>query len=146
MNVMKYIKKWKLFVGAFVWVFATSCQNDDFFDPVPYVPVDIVINLTNQEFAPLRLDKGHVDILGGSRGIIIYRETANSYKAFDKHSPYRSQEICAIVDVHPSGFYITEACEGLSFDFNGNPLDGAPFILRQYVTRLDGDFLYITNE
>ena len=34
-----------------------------FFDPVPYVPVDITINLTNQEYAPLRFDKGHVAIL-----------------------------------------------------------------------------------
>lgn len=143
---MKYIIKWQAFIWIVGLIFTASCQNDEFYDPIPYVPVDIEINLTNQQFAPLRLDGGHVDILGGSRGIIIYRENATTYKAFDKHSPHRSDEICAIVDVHPSGLYMTEACNGLSFDFNGNPLDGAPFYLRQYVTRLEGNFLHITNE
>ena len=138
--------KWKAFLWMMGLIFIASCQNDDFYDQIPYVLVDIEINLNNQEFAPLRLDKGHVDILGGSRGIIIYRENAITYKAFEKHSPHRSTEICAIVDVHPSGLFMTEACEGFSFDFNGNPLGGSPFPLRQYVTRLDGNFLYITNE
>jgi len=143
---MKYLKNWKSFVWMLGVLLVTSCQNDDIFDPVPYVLVDITINLNNQQFAPLRLDKGHVDILGGSRGIIIYREDATRYKAFDKHSPHRSEEICAIVDVHPSGLFMAESCDGLSFDFNGTPLDGAPFYLRQYATRLEGNFLHITNQ
>lgn len=143
---MKHRIKFQAIVCIVMFLCIAGCQNDEFYDPVPYVLVDVTINLNNQQFAPLRLNKGHVNILGGSRGIIIYRESASSYKAFERHSPHRSLEICAIVDVHPSDLYMTEACDGLSFDFNGNPLDGAPYQLRQYNTQLAGDFLYISSQ
>ncbi len=122
----------------------TSCENDLLYDPIPYVLVDETINLTNQEYLPLRQDGGHVEILGGYKGILIYRENATTYRAFEKASPHRFEEVCAEIFVDPSGFFIKEGCDNTVYDFQGNPAGGvSPLPLRQYGTQLDGNFLYI---
>ncbi|WPP51039.1 hypothetical protein [Catalinimonas niigatensis] len=124
-----------------------SCQQDGWVSPIPYVLVDITVNLNNQEFLPLRLDGGFVEILGGYKGIIIYRVNATTYRAFEKASPYRTDEVCAYMYVDPSGLFLREGCANSVYDFEGNPSGGvSQFPLRQYQTYLDGNFLNIYNE
>lgn len=124
-----------------------SCESDNWLDPIPYVLVDTTINLSNQEYLPLRVDGGHVEIQGGWKGIIIYRENATTYKAFEKASPHRTDEACAEIFVDQSGLFMREGCDNSIYNFDGNPSGGiAQFPLRQYVTQLDGNYLYITNQ
>ncbi len=140
------LKNWWGLILLEVLITVSSCENDGLYDPVPYVLVDIPLDLNRQDFAALRRDGGSVEILGGSRGIIVYRENALTYRAFDKHSPIPTDRLC-LVSVHPSGFYMQDSCEGITFDFNGNPLGGASVVpMKQYATRVEGHILYITNE
>ncbi|MEM6844711.1 MAG: hypothetical protein AAF632_21025 [Bacteroidota bacterium] len=134
-----------LFILLSCYLF-TNCENDLLYDPIPPVLVDETINLTNQEYLPLRQDGGHVEIIGGWKGILIYRENATTYRAFEKASPHRFDEVCAEIFVDPSGFFIKEGCDNTVYDFQGNPVGGvSPLPLRQYGTQLDGNFLYIFN-
>ena len=124
----------------------SACESDNWRDPIPYVAVDTVINLNNQQYQALRLDRGFVEILGGYRGIIIYRENATDYRAFEKASPHRVDEACAEVFVDLSGLFLREGCDNSIYDFEGNPSGGvAQFPLRRYNTQLDGNLLYIFN-
>lgn len=132
---------------ALAGLFASvGCQSDNFYDTIPYVLVDTTINLSNLQYEELRQDGGHVQILGGYKGIIIYREDANTYKAFEKASPYRTDEACGEIFVDQSGLFMYEGCNNSIFDFNGNPAGGVANIpLRQYGTQLDGNYLHIFN-
>lgn len=135
-------------VGVLAGVLAlVSCESDNWLDPIPYVLVDTTINLSNQEYHALQLDGGYVEIQGGWKGIIIYRENATTYKAFEKASPHRTGEACAEIFVDQSRFFMFEGCDNSIYDFDGNPSGGVAQIpLRQYATRLDRNYLYITNQ
>ncbi len=125
---------------------SSACEGEDFCDNLPYVVVDTVINLNNQQYQELRLDQGFVEILGGYRGIIIYRENALTYRAFEKASPHRVDEACAEVFVDLSGLFMREGCDQLIYDFAGTPSGGvAQCPLRRYSTQLEGSLLYIYN-
>ena len=124
----------------------SACEGDNWQDPIPYVAVDTVINLNNQQYQALRLDRGYVEILGGYRGIIIYRQNATDYRAFEKASPHRVDEACAEVVVDLSGLFMRELCDNSIYDFQGNPSGGvAQFPLRRYNAQLQGNLLYIFN-
>jgi hypothetical protein len=126
-------------------LFLSSCQQD-WISPVPYVMVDTTLNLNNQQFLPLRIDGGYVEILGGYKGIIIYRVNANTYRAFEKASPHRTNEICAYVYVDPSGLFLREGCDNSVYDFEGKPSGGiSQTPLTRYPTYLDGNYLIIDN-
>lgn len=128
-------------------VLLIRCGNDNYLDPIPYVLVDTTINLSNIEYNALRIDRGYVEIQGGWKGIIIYREDATTYKAFEKASPHRVDEACAEVIVDPDGLFMRELCDNSIFDFDGIPIGGlAQIPLRQYVTQLDGNYLHIFNQ
>ena len=125
----------------------SRCEGNNWNNVIPYAYVDTTINLTNQQYLPLQTDRGFVDILSGYRGIIIYRQNATTYKAFEKASPHRVDEACAEVFVDPSGLWMREGCDNTIYDFDGNPVDGVtPLPLRQYNTQLDGIYLHIFSE
>ena len=132
-------------VSSVIAVFS-ACEINNWQDPIPYVVVDTVINLNNQQYQALRLDRGFVELLGGYRGIIVYRENAVTYRAFEKASPHRVDEACAEISVDPSGLFMRELCDNSIYDFEGNPSGGvAQFPLRRYNTQLEGNLLYIFN-
>lgn len=125
----------------------SSCQEENWMSPIPYVIVDTTINLSNQQFLPLRINGGYVEILGGYKGILIYRHSATDYRAFEKASPHRTDEICAYVYVDPSGLFLREGCDNSVYDFNGQASGGiSQFPLQQYQTHLDGNYLHIYNQ
>ena len=141
---MKYLLF--LFLGIATTGLFSACEGDNWQDPIPYVAVDTVINLTNIQYEPLQRDRGFVEILGGYRGIIIYRATPTDYRAFEKASPHRVDQACAEVTVDVSGLFMRELCDNSIYDFLGNPSGGvAQFPLRRYNTQLEGNLLYIFN-
>ena len=113
---------------------------------VPYVTVDTVIDLDALIYESLQTDRGYVEIEGGYRGIIVYRENADTYRAFERASPHRVDEACAVVTVDKSGLFMREGCDNSIYDFQGNPSGGlAQFPLKKYSTRLEDNLLYIFN-
>ncbi len=133
-----------------ILLFFMSCSNDNnqvLQDPLPPVLIDETFNLNNQEFLNLNIIGGTVSLTDyGSRGIIIYRAAEREYRVFERHCPYRYQERCAVVDVDDSNLFMIERCNGVNYNFFGEPISGdATLPLRRYPAVLDGNFLTVQN-
>ena len=113
---------------------------------IPYVFVEIDINLNDIEFNDLRTDGGYAYILGGVRGIIIYRASEDEYRTFERNSPVNSSAACAVIDVDISSLFMVDPCHNVFFDFNGQPISGNSLPMLQYAAILDGNWLYIRND
>lgn len=114
---------------------------------IPYVFVFIELNLNAIENQTLQRDRGFVQIDGGHRGIVVYRENQNSFKALDRTCSVNPLDPCAQVEVHSSGFYLECPCCNSQFDFDGFPIAGvAERLLRPYFVFRDGNFLVIRSE
>jgi len=121
---------------------------------VPYAPVNLSINITNQQYAPLRLDNGAVTLpvqgpagLGGVKGVIVVRQSASTFLAFERNCPYRPYDACATVSLdRNSRLFMRDSCCSSQFDLRGQVTGGpAPRPLKQYSTSLQGSLLSITN-
>ncbi|SHJ41605.1 hypothetical protein SAMN02745146_3094 [Hymenobacter daecheongensis DSM 21074] len=122
---------------------STSTENDP---QIPLAAFSTPINLTNQEYVALRTNNGAAYAKGGVRGLIVVRQNASTYLAFERNCPYRATDTCARVSIDPSRLFLKDACCGSQFDLQGQPQSGpAARPLRQYSTALSGSILTITN-
>ncbi|WP_375416761.1 hypothetical protein [uncultured Hymenobacter sp.] len=133
----------------------SGCNSDNSAQPrIPYAPVNLALDLTNQQYRALRFDNGVVALpargpagTGGVRGVLIVRQNASSYLAFERNCPYRPTDECARVgfDTSPAPF-LRDSCCGSQFSLQGQVTGGpAPRALLQYSTSLSGNQLNITN-
>ncbi len=140
------------FLGkAFVFlVLGISCQSDMSDDPIPFVAFpEFIANLSAPEYQPLALNGGFKEINSiGVRGVIIYRQDALTYLAFERNCSYHPNEACATVNVHSSLLFMVDPCCNSSFSFtDGSPTGGVAWRpLRRYATSLVGTELTITSE
>ena len=137
--------RYLLFV-VFLAGIGTSCKKQDY--PIPYVAVNLTINLDLPSYQPLISPGGVAYVNGGSRGIIIYRNF-DEFVALDRHSTVNSTDPCAIVDVNPDNqFELIDTCSGAVYSImSGVALDGpAQYALQRYNTSWDGGYtVYIYN-
>lgn len=140
------ITRVKLFL-LFLIPFAFACSKDkERVDYIPDVYVSQQLNLTNQQYVALRQDRGFVYLPGGVRGIILVRQSANRYLAFERNCTYQPSDTCGRVQVDASNLFLSDPCCGSKFDFEGAVIAGpAAYPLKQYATSLSGNLLYITN-
>ena len=76
---------------------AAACgSNADVQPQIPYAPVNLSISTTQQEYATLRFDNGAVSLpakgpagSGGVKGVIVVRQSAGIFLAFERNCPYR---------------------------------------------------------
>ena len=133
----------------------TSCNSDNGAQPrIPYAPVNLALDLTNQQYRALRFDNGVVALpvqgpagTGGVKGVLVVRQNASSYLAFERDCPYQPNNACARVgfDTSPAPF-LRDSCCGSQFSLQGQVTGGpAPRALVQYSTSLSGNQLNITN-
>ena len=136
----------KIVLGAFVFLLLTlSCNKDTSY--IPYVPVNIQINLQNPDYQNIKTVGGWVYITGGSKGIIVYRADISVFKAYDRHCPYQPTDACSRVDVQDAMMTATDTCCGSKFQlFDGSVLSApATRALQSYQTSFDGNILSINN-
>ena len=145
-----------------LWLYLVSCllpglvacgsKNDD--QPlIPYAPVNMSLVLTNQEYVNLRANNGAVMVPvrgpagnGGVKGIIVVRQNASTYLAFERNCPYRPYDACATVTLDRSRLFMRDSCCNSQFDLQGQITGGpTPRPLKQYSTNLQGNILNITN-
>ena len=137
---------YKIISSLFLFLLlALSCNKDNSY--IPYVPVNIQINLQNPDYNSLKTVGGWVYITGGSKGIIVYRADVGDFKAYDRHCPYKPDEACSKVDVDGSYLTAIDTCCGSKFQlFDGSVLKSpATRSLQQYQTSYDGNILSINN-
>ena len=123
-----------------------GCQPGIEESGVPNVPVSVEINLSDISNAPLQQIGGFIYLQGGVRGIILFRESQNLYRAFDRNCTFQPSDAAAVVAVNASGFFMEDLSCKSSFDLGGFPTDGpAQFPLKEYNISIAGDFLLISN-
>ncbi|MFN0033278.1 MAG: hypothetical protein ACKVOR_14040 [Flavobacteriales bacterium] len=123
----------------------TSCR-DRGEDQVPYVPVNIAININQPDFFDLTVPTGWVYVTGGSRGIIVYRNSNEEFTALERHSTYNVSDECAVA-VDDDGVLITDLCSSSKWLIHDGSLVQGPASLPliQYETNFQDPYLYITN-
>ena len=134
--------------------FAGCNSSSDPNPGLPYAPVNLSLELTNQQYAPLRADNGYVVLpvsgpagIGGVKGVIIVRQNAGTYLAFERNCPYQPYDACALVEPDPnSPFSFIDKCCGSQFNLQGQVTGGpAARPLLQYRVGLQGTQLTVTN-
>ena len=122
-----------------------SCETNTNY--IPNVPVDIYIYPNLPSYIALNTIGGWIYISGGSRGIIVYRKTLDTFVALDRNCSFDPSEDCATVEVDPSNIFATDTCCGSQFLLLDGQVTNAPavFPLKQYNTYFDGNLLHIYN-
>jgi hypothetical protein len=140
-------------LGSILVLAACGSKNND--QPaIPYAPVNLSINLTGQEYTRLRFDNGAVMLPvkgpagdGGVKGVIVVRQNANSYLAFERNCPYQPYDACATVNLdRNSRLFMRDSCCNSQFNLQGQVTGGpSPRPLKQYSVSQQGSLLNITN-
>lgn len=109
--------------------------------------VDIELNLTLPEFSELQTVGNFVFIHGGVKGIIVYHQSFDIYKTYDRNCTYQPSLDCAKIDSVKSSIAICHCCDSkFLLEQDGQTIDGPALLpLKQYPNNLSGDFLYIYN-
>ena len=125
----------------------SSCDENK--NPIPTVPVNFYIDLTNTDYYDLQSVGGYVYVTGGVNGILIYRSSADEFKAFERTCPYDPD--CGRVTVDEGRFNAidTLCCQSeFSLLLDGAVSQGpAQYPLKQYTCTYDqnAQILYIKN-
>ena len=132
-----------------------SCGSKSDAQPqIPYAPVNLSLSLAAQEYAALRFDNGAVSIPmkgpagnAGVRGVIVVRQSAGTFSAFERNCPYQPYNSCALVSLdRNSKLFMRDSCCASQFDLKGQVTGGpAPLPLKQYSVSVQGNLLSITN-
>jgi nitrite reductase/ring-hydroxylating ferredoxin subunit len=123
-----------------------GCKKDE--DRIPYVYVDAYVSVSDPNFSALNAIGGWVYITGGSKGILLYRYSTNTFMAYDRHCPYNPNDPCSRVIVDPnSNLLVKDDCCGSVFLItDGSPNSGpATKALLRYQTSFDGNTIHIYN-
>ena len=113
---------------------------------IPYVPVDVQININNPTYSGLTFVGGSAYVFGGSQGIVIYRNSQDQFSAFDRHSTYLPENNCR-VDIDQSLLQLEDQCsESLYLIIDGSVINGPATIpLQRYQTSFSDPILHIYN-
>ena len=142
-------------LGFCLLLAVAACGSKNTDQPaIPYAPVNLSINLTNQQYVGLRFDNGAVSFPvtgpagnGGVKGVIVVRQSANLYLAFERNCPYQPYDACALVSLDRSSrLFMRDSCCNSQFDLRGQITGGpSPRPLKQYSISMQGNMLSITN-
>lgn len=128
MNSMGKIK-----INTWVWGLALaaslafSCnREDDNFEQVPRLPIDVTISLDLPLYQPLQNPGGWVYLQGGSQGLIVYRVGPSEIVAFDRHCTYQVENQCRIAVDEESNITAQDfdCCNSVFTIIDGVPLSG----------------------
>ncbi len=112
--------------------------------PVPSIPFDISINISLPSYADLQGVGSWTFVNGGARGIIVYRKSYDQFVAFDRQSPTEGGADCAtpLTPDSTNFLQLNDICSGATFSlYDGSPMSGADYGLRQYQVVWDGNYV-----
>jgi nitrite reductase/ring-hydroxylating ferredoxin subunit len=146
MKFIPYIYKHSAFLLLLAFLIpATGCKKDD--TGIPLVAVDVQLNVNNPSYFNISVPGGWVYINGGSKGIIVYRKSVDEFMAYDRHSPYQSENGCVVVVDSTTNVTVIDECSDSHFLLtDGSVFNGpAGLPLKQYQTSFSGSILRIYN-
>lgn len=113
---------------------------------IPYVDVQVDLNLSLPAYNSLNFPNNWLYISGGSRGLIVYRYTLDEFVVLDRHATWDVGAGCQCT-VSPDGYTIEDPCSGSQwYIFDGSIIQGpttAP--LERYTTTWIPPVLSIRN-
>lgn len=114
---------------------------------IPYVNVDLYINIDNPAYFHLTSIGGWDYVNGGSKGLIVYRQLSDKFNVYDRHCTYNSENACGYASVDSTGIQIACDCDGSVYQLHdGTVIQGpATLPLHQYRTDFNGSILHIYN-
>ena len=128
-------------------VVVSSCNKNK--NRVPYVPIDLYLNITLPSYTNLNVIGGWVYVSGGSKGLIVYRQTSETFMIYDRHCTYDINAACAPASVDSTNLSISCDCDGSQYQlYDGAVINGpATYSLQQYQSIYDGlaNTLHIYN-
>jgi hypothetical protein len=141
-------------IGSIILIGA--CQPNDNGTPIPYVPVNVTVDLNSPDYLALNPYGGYVILPNhGNKGIIIYHQFDDTYVCYDMTCSYEPTNPCNQIEVDENGFLLQcgntvngefEPCCGSKFLWDGFPTAGpALFSLTQYVVYRNGNLLRVSN-
>src|SRR5690348_14098084 len=114
----------KFFIALTLALLFIGCKKNE--SPIPNVPVDFYIYLSEPSYSALNVPGNYVYVTGGYKGIIIYRESNELFIAFDRACSYDPYVSAAVVTVDSSGLGITDHNCGSKFNILDGTATGAP--------------------
>ena len=131
-----------LLLSSFILILFVSCSKNQ--NIVPYVYVDQYINISLPSYSSLNYIGGWTYITGGSRGIIIYRQSYDQFSAYDRHCTYNADNPCGKATVDSTNTFVECSCDSSRYQlFDGLVIQGpATYSLKNYQTNFD----VITNQ
>ena len=123
--------------GMLTFIFSCKKSTNH---PIPSVPFDITINTSLPSYNSLQGVGGWTYVTGGVQGIVVYRKSTDEFVAFDRKSPIVSSECKQPLTTNPDNFLqLEDTCTNAKFSlFDGSPISGSEFGLRQYQTQWNG--------
>ena len=118
-----------------------GCKKKVNQNPIPSIPFDITINIEFPSYSSLIGVGGWTYVIGGSKGIIVYRKSTDQFVAFDRQSPNDVNNTCTTPLTPDSSNFLqlNDACSGAIFSlYDGSSISGSEFGLRQYQTVWNG--------
>jgi nitrite reductase/ring-hydroxylating ferredoxin subunit len=114
---------------------------------IPYVNVDLYINIDNPAYFHLTSISGWDYVTGGSKGLIVYRQQTNTFNVYDRHCTYNADNACGAASVDSTGVQITCDCDGSIYQLYDGAITQGPATvpLHQYRTDFNGSILHIYN-
>ncbi|MBT4774489.1 MAG: Rieske 2Fe-2S domain-containing protein [Crocinitomicaceae bacterium] len=142
---MKIKKLHTVLIAISIILSFNTCKKQQ--QSIPYVNVDIYINISNPAYFHLTSIGGWDYVAGGSRGLIVYRELDNTFNAYDRHCTYNAENACGTAEVDSTGLQIACDCDGSIYQlYDGSIIQGpATLPLHQYRTDFNGSVLHIYN-
>ena len=124
-------------------IITSSCiKNNN--NPVPSIPFDITIDINLPSYNQLQGVGAWTYVVGGSRGIIVYRRSMDEFVAFDRHSPMDPNGTCflPLFPDQDNFLQLKDTCSNAIFSlYDGGPISGSNYGLRQYATQFNGSNL-----
>ncbi len=124
-----------------------SCDKENE-NPVPYVYVNFSINIDGTRHIELNTIGGYAYFTGGfnDNGIIIYRQSVDEFKAYDRTCPFHPYEPNAIVRVFDPPLATDTLC-GSTFEliYGSVVIGPSKHPLREYRTFYNPPILQVTS-
>lgn len=130
-----------------------SCDDGRVDDPFVFQSFpNISFNINLPAYSNLQIDGGHTAFSDfnsqfvGIRGIIVYRENATTFRAFEQACSFQPNEPTSIID-DLTPYMRCSGCAS-NFNYEGNPIGNGPAWrpLAQYRTTFSGSTVTITDE
>jgi hypothetical protein len=118
-----------------------GCKKNVNQNPVPNIAFDITINIDLPSYSSLIGVGGWTYVVGGSKGIIVYRKNVDQFVAFDRQSPNDINNSCAtpLTPDTTNFLQLIDYCSAAKFSlYDGSAISGSEFGLRQYQTVWNG--------